>query len=48
LRAFAAPPLNSGTTPLRRIIPWHEITNIGDTTLGFLVVEKKYEPVPAK
>ena len=29
-------------------IPWHEVTNIGDTTLGFLVVEKKYEPVPAK
>ena len=28
--------------------PWHEVTNIGDTTLSFFVVEKKYEPVPAK
>ena len=29
-------------------IPWHELTNIGDTTLQYLVVEKKYLPVPAK
>ena len=28
--------------------PWHEVTNIGDTTLSFLVIEKKYEPLPAK
>jgi quercetin dioxygenase-like cupin family protein len=28
--------------------PWHEVTNIGDTTLSFFVIEKKYEPVPAK
>ena len=28
--------------------PWHEVTNIGDTTLSFLVIEKKYEPVPAE
>jgi quercetin dioxygenase-like cupin family protein len=27
---------------------WHEVANIGDTTLSFMVVEKKYEPVPAK
>ncbi len=27
---------------------WHEVTNVGDTTLKFLVVEKKYEPVAAK
>ena len=27
-------------------IPWHELTNTGDTTLRFLVVERKYEPVP--
>jgi hypothetical protein len=26
-------------------VPWHEVTNIGDTTLQFLVVEKKYQPV---
>lgn len=25
---------------------WHEVTNVGDTTLVFLVVEKKYQPVP--
>ena len=24
---------------------WHEVTNVGDTTLSFLVIEKKYEPV---
>jgi quercetin dioxygenase-like cupin family protein len=28
--------------------PWHEVTNVGDTTLSFLVIEKKYEPVAAK
>ena len=26
--------------------PWHEVANIGDTTLSFLVIEKKYEPPP--
>lgn len=26
-------------------IPWHELTNVGDTTLNFLVIERKYEPV---
>jgi hypothetical protein len=25
----------------------HEVTNVGDTTLQFLVVEKKYQPVSA-
>ena len=25
-------------------IPWHEVTNIGDATLRFLIVEKKYRP----
>ena len=24
-------------------IPWHEYTNIGDTTIQYVVVEKKYE-----
>jgi quercetin dioxygenase-like cupin family protein len=24
-------------------IPWHEFTNIGDTTIQYVVVEKKYE-----
>ena len=27
-------------------IPWHEFTNIGDTTIQFLVVEKKYQAAP--
>jgi quercetin dioxygenase-like cupin family protein len=26
-------------------IPWHELTNVGDTTVSYLVVERKYEPV---
>jgi mannose-6-phosphate isomerase-like protein (cupin superfamily) len=26
-------------------IPWHEFTNAGNTTLQYLVVEKKYQPV---
>ena len=26
-------------------VPWREVTNVGDTTLQFLVVEKKYRPV---
>ena len=25
-------------------IPWHEVTNIGGTTVQFLNVEKKYQP----
>jgi len=28
-------------------VPQHEVTNVGDTTLQFLVVEKKYQPVSA-
>ena len=28
-------------------IPWHELTNVGDTTVSYLVVERKYEPVTA-
>ena len=27
-------------------IPWHEGTNVGDTTLRALLIERKYEPVP--
>ena len=26
-------------------IHWHELTNIGDTTLRYLIIERKYEPV---
>ena len=25
-------------------IPWHEFKNIGDTTISYLLVERKYEP----
>jgi beta-alanine degradation protein BauB len=25
-------------------IPWHEFKNIGDTTISYLIIEKKYEP----
>jgi mannose-6-phosphate isomerase-like protein (cupin superfamily) len=24
-------------------VPWHEVTNTGNTTLQFLIVEKKYQ-----
>jgi beta-alanine degradation protein BauB len=27
-------------------IPWHEFANSGETTLQYLVVEKKYQPAP--
>jgi len=27
-------------------LPWHEFTNVGDTTIRFLLVERKYEPLP--
>jgi beta-alanine degradation protein BauB len=27
-------------------VPWHEATNVGDTTLQFLVIEEKYQPLP--
>ena len=27
-------------------IPWHEFTNIGDTTIQFVVMEKKYQAAP--
>lgn len=27
-------------------VPWHEFTNIGETTIQFMVVEKKYQATP--
>jgi quercetin dioxygenase-like cupin family protein len=27
-------------------VPWHEFKNTGDTTIRYLIVEKKYQPVP--
>ena len=29
-------------------VRWHEFTNDGGTTLRYLIIEKKYEPVSAK
>lgn len=26
-------------------VPWHQFTNVGDTTISYITVEKKYEPV---
>ena len=26
-------------------LPWHEFKNVGDTTISYLIIEKKYEPV---
>ena len=28
-------------------VPWHQYKNVGDTTMSYLLVEKKYEPAPA-
>jgi quercetin dioxygenase-like cupin family protein len=28
-------------------VPWHELTNVGDTTISYLLIERKYEPLPA-
>jgi quercetin dioxygenase-like cupin family protein len=27
-------------------VPWHELANVGETTLQFLIVEKKYQTAP--
>src|SRR5215813_6482477 len=27
-------------------VPWHEFTNTGDSTIQFVVVEKKYQAIP--
>ena len=39
--------LATGAFSVSPPIPWHVFTNIGQTTLQFLIVEKKYEPVTA-
>jgi quercetin dioxygenase-like cupin family protein len=28
-------------------VPWHEYTNVGDTTISLLIFERKYQPAPA-
>jgi hypothetical protein len=28
-------------------LPWHELTHKGDTTLRYLIVERRYQPVPS-
>ena len=27
-------------------VAWHELTNVGKTTLRYLIIERKYEPAP--
>ena len=34
--------VQTGAQGVNPPIPWHEVTNVGDTTLQFLVIEKKY------
>ena len=29
-------------------VPWHVFSNVGDTTISYLIVEKKYQPVAKK
>jgi hypothetical protein len=36
--------LTTGTFAETPPIPWHELANVGDTTLQFIVIEKKYQP----
>ncbi len=38
--------LGTGTFADRPPLAWHEVANVGETTLQFLVVEKKYQPAP--
>jgi len=37
----------SGTSRDIPAIAWHQFTNTGDTTIEYILVEKKYEPPPA-
>jgi hypothetical protein len=39
--------LGTGSYTNTSPVPWHELTNTGDTTMQFLIVEKLYEPVSA-
>jgi quercetin dioxygenase-like cupin family protein len=38
--------LVTGTYSNSPALRWHELANTGDTTLGFLILERKYEPLP--
>jgi quercetin dioxygenase-like cupin family protein len=38
----------TGTFNVNSPVSWHEFTNTGDTTISYVIVEKKYEPVPTK
>jgi quercetin dioxygenase-like cupin family protein len=38
--------LGTGTFADRPPTAWHEVANVGETTLQFLIVEKKYQPAP--
>ena len=37
----------TGTFNINAPVSWHEFTNTGDTTISYLIVEKKYEPLPS-
>ena len=37
----------AGTLGSNKPVPWHEYKNVGDTTMSYLAMEKKYEPAPA-
>jgi quercetin dioxygenase-like cupin family protein len=39
--------LAAGTVVESPPVPWHDFANIGETTLDFLIVEKKYQPAPS-
>lgn len=39
--------IKGGNHSVNAPVPWHEFTNTGDTTIAYVLVEKKYEPVPA-
>jgi quercetin dioxygenase-like cupin family protein len=36
----------AGTLLQNPPVPWHEYKNVGDTTMSYLVIEKKYQPAP--
>jgi quercetin dioxygenase-like cupin family protein len=38
--------VTTGTVVDSPPVPWHELANVGETTLQFLIVEKKYQTSP--
>lgn len=37
----------AGTLNSNKPVLWHEYKNVGDTTMSYLIIEKKYEPAQA-